>query len=165
MNEKNERTFLELYSVQRSAVADIVQSVAVYTARFDRVDAKCRAVYEYMCAAMRERGIAIQDNPPVWAWAEPKEKIPRLARELLGDAEWQRGISVVRLRVPKACALLSSYFCWNEMLHDSLEHGTVRPAKELFMLDNLSEDDYVQAALPCIQASWVVETYQINRAG
>jgi len=152
----------ELYSIQSSAVAEACGREAIYTPSWERVEPEWCPIYKLMSDEMRARSIAIGKNPPVWAWAEPKDKIQQLAEELLSKHDWQQDISVLHLCVPKAQALLSSYFEWNELLDSFLETGDLIRTERLFALDNIDEDDHIQASLPYIRASWIVEIYPLH---
>ena len=116
-----------------------------------------------MCRQMRERGIAIGENPPVWAWAQPEEYVPQLARELFSGHDWEQGIVVLHVAVPKTEVLLSSYHEWNNVLDAFLETGTLIKNERLFAVDDVDEDDSVQAALPYIHASWIIGVRQLDR--
>lgn len=152
-----------LYSIQPTALVEELSNTESYKASWQHVDQSWKPAYEYMCSEMQTRGIAIGNNAPVWAWAEPKTKIQQLAGELLSEQDWERGVSVIELQMPKDEVVLSSYFHWNQLLDESLETGAVTPSTELFSTNNLDEDDTLQATLPYVKRGWIKATYALAR--
>lgn len=152
-----------LYSIQLSKVATHITSTDRYVADWTHIDTTWQPAYQHMCAAMKACTIDIGNHAPIWAWAEPKEKLQQLAEELLSEQDWEQGVSVIELHVPKDVALLSSYFHWNELLDESLETGNVVSSPKLFAIDNLDADDVVQATIPYIKHEWIEATNTLIR--
>jgi len=156
--------YIDLHSIQSNEMIQQLQDTEVYTASWSRIDSSWQPAYKYMCEIMEQEGVKTDGNPPIWAWAETEDDdIPQIARELLSEMDWKKGISVVYLQVPFEQVLLSSYFHWNMLLDESLETGQIVVNDDLFSLERLDGDDYIQAVIPCIRSEWVHYVYPLKK--
>ncbi|MCA9179349.1 MAG: hypothetical protein KDB14_33055 [Planctomycetales bacterium] len=103
------------------------------------------------------------ESPPVWCWHSCGNPgigpTVQTALSLFGSSISQVERVTIRLDVPDDYMVLSSYFCWCEILNLVIE-GT--PVEQDSLSEMLSEPlmspegDDVQAVLPYIDPRWVV---------
>lgn len=155
---------MRLWTFQSSAVALAVTKDQPYRASWKFAgSSRNKKDYEWMATQMRDRGIPIDDNPPIWAWhsCEKPGGPPTMvtARNLLSDAELESGVYVIELEAPNGLALLSSYSKWCDYY---MESDTI---PDLSMFDGTFEEgDDLQACLPFIMREWVLKVRQLNLA-
>lgn len=120
-----------------------------------------RTAYDHALHKMVERGLSDGRHPPIWAWQCDREAARELAFALLSEAEREHGdYVVIELNVPADAVLRSSYHGWCDLLFQCLETGVISADDAWLAWDSVDPQsgDVVQALLPGIDRSWIVET-------
>jgi hypothetical protein len=151
--------------------------------------------YRWMVAAMRRRGIDTRGRPPVWAWHSfnpPLRRKPDLRSSYSLTTPGTRAVRLV-IDVPDRLVLLSDFEAWHAVLnnwylsfseaeHDRKEALEDRGRLTRSMIESSwnrifdlragdpvwrgePDERQIQACLPYLTASWVLETTPFRARG
>jgi Domain of unknown function (DUF3841) len=167
LNMNLQNLSIRLFSYQHPCVLEWMQNGGNVYANWDQVwPADWELAYRWMMGCMDERGIAIPETPPIWAWHsvgawfQPPDEA--CLRNLCSDLQLEAGICLLELEVPAEQVLLSRYDTWNELL-DYFYQGKTPKSKMTKRLFDIQPgiwptDEYfvdIQATLPYLDTGWV----------
>ncbi|MFI6047538.1 DUF3841 domain-containing protein [Nocardia sp. NPDC051321] len=149
---------MRLWTLQAAEVVAAVRASGGYRASWELVSPNMRPAYAAMAAEMARRGIVCGDAPPIWCWPGRGLRgasVRRTTNALLGDHEWAHGRWLLKLRVPEACVLATSYSAWND--HLAYAFGDPDGTAEMDWTGLLrSEWDEQQVTIPELRSEWIV---------
>ncbi|MEV6559109.1 hypothetical protein AB0M22_25570 [Nocardia sp. NPDC051756] len=149
---------MRLWTLQAPEVVAAVRASGRYRADWDLVSSNFRPTFRAMTDEMARRGIDCGDAPPVWCWPGRglrRTPVRRTANALLGEHEWAHGRWLLKLRVPEAVTLSTSYSAWNDHLAYTL--GDPYGTAEMDWSGRLHTDwDERQVTIPELRAEWIV---------
>ncbi|MBF6435752.1 DUF3841 domain-containing protein [Nocardia cyriacigeorgica] len=163
---------MRLWTLQAAQVVDAVRDNGVYRADWQYAIVNWRPAYRAMVAEMERRGIACHGAAPVWCWPGRALR-PRATRStansLLGLDQWARGVYLIKLDVPAALTMTTSYARWNDYLGVTMEllraagrtDGPAFPPEQAPMDWSATlehEWDNLQVVIPELRREWVVRS-------
>ncbi|WP_280468038.1 hypothetical protein [Nocardia cyriacigeorgica] len=163
---------MRLWTLQAPEVVAAVRDTGVYRAEWDRVLVNWRPAYRAMVAEMEHRRIPCHGAAPVWCWpgrALRRGRTRDTANLLLGLDQWAHGVHLMKLDVPAASTMTTSYARWNDYLGVTMEllRAADRNDGPAFPPDRApmdwsatleSEYDNAQIVIPELRREWVIRT-------
>ncbi|BDU07305.1 hypothetical protein FMUBM48_35680 [Nocardia cyriacigeorgica] len=163
---------MRLWTLQAPEVIAAVRDKGIYRAEWQHAIVNWRPAYRAMVAEMERRGIACHGAAPVWCWpgrALRRGATRETANSLLGLDQWAHGVHLIKLDVPAAFTMSTSYARWNDYLGVTMEllrdagrtDGPAFPPEEAPMdwsstLEN--EWDNLQIVIPELRREWIVRS-------
>lgn len=159
---------LRLWTFQSKQVAERLIAGVSHRADWDRTPENFRLAYRWMASKLLEITPELSDDAPVWCWHScngNRGHIPTVgtAGMLLSEDEFEQGMIVAELAVPRSKVLLSSYYAWNQFLDVTLvkKRWPRSPLRERWMFEEpllRHETDDIQAVIPFIEPAWVIRS-------
>ncbi|MFM9952122.1 MAG: DUF3841 domain-containing protein [Saprospiraceae bacterium] len=159
-----------LYTFQSNDAVEVLKTKGILTGDWAYVSkGYWQFSYEWMCRQMEKRGIACQNNPPIWAfhsceaWSRPPTFLT--ARALVSDIALESGMTTIVFEAPDDLVLLSSYRIWGGFWSEMDGVTGAIPKRRwgrMFNLKYFKEGDDLQACLPYLRLEWVKEVRPLD---